>query len=42
MTFDFDTLDQIEEHHLASPSAMIVEVMDENYHNAEIQGFLDC
>ena len=35
----FDTLDQIEEHHLASPSAMIVEVMEENYHNAEIQGF---
>ena len=36
----FDTLDQIEEHHLASPSAMIVEVMEENYHNAEIQGSL--
>ncbi len=35
----FDTLDQIEEHHLVSPSAMIVEVMEENYHNAEIQGF---
>ncbi|TKD67896.1 DNA polymerase I [Pseudalkalibacillus hwajinpoensis] len=35
----FETLEQIEEHHLVSPSAMIVEVMEENYHNAEIQGF---
>ncbi|MBN8208570.1 DNA polymerase I [Bacillus sp. NTK071] len=36
---NFETLQQIEEHHLVSPSAMIVEVMEENYHNAEIQGF---
>ena len=35
----FETLEQIEEQHLVSPSAMIVEVMEENYHNAEIQGF---
>ncbi|WP_347549331.1 DNA polymerase I [Pseudalkalibacillus hwajinpoensis] len=35
----FDTLEEIEEHHLVSPSALIVEVMEENYHNAEIQGF---
>ncbi|WP_394174421.1 DNA polymerase I [Guptibacillus hwajinpoensis] len=36
---NFETLDQIEEKHLVSPSAMIVEVMEENYHNADIQGF---
>ncbi|MDP4550888.1 DNA polymerase I [Alkalihalobacillus macyae] len=35
----FETLEQIEEQHLVSPSAMIVEVMEENYHNADIQGF---
>ncbi|WP_283153891.1 DNA polymerase I [Guptibacillus hwajinpoensis] len=34
----FDLVKEIEEHHLISPSAMIVEVMEENYHNAEIQG----
>lgn len=32
-------LEEIEESHLANPSALIVEVMEENYHNAEIQGF---
>ncbi|MFP3471942.1 hypothetical protein R0J90_18005, partial [Micrococcus sp. SIMBA_144] len=35
---DFETINEIEAKHLVSPSAMIVEVMDENYHNADIQG----
>lgn len=33
-----EVLDNIEKDHLVSPSALIVEVMEENYHNAEIQG----
>ncbi|WP_404800776.1 DNA polymerase I [Guptibacillus algicola] len=32
-------LEEIKEEHLANPSALIVEVMEENYHNSEIQGF---
>ncbi|WP_270179550.1 DNA polymerase I [Alkalihalobacillus sp. CinArs1] len=32
-------LDEVNDDHLLNPSALIVEVMEENYHNAEIQGF---
>lgn len=35
---DYETVGQIEERHLTSPAALIVEVLQENYHQAEIEG----
>ncbi|MCM3759677.1 DNA polymerase I [Alkalihalobacillus oceani] len=35
---DYETVSQIEERHLTSPAALIVEVLKENYHQAEIEG----
>ncbi|PEJ57853.1 MULTISPECIES: DNA polymerase I [unclassified Bacillus (in: firmicutes)] len=35
----FDELDSIEEKHLANHSSLIVEMIGENYHSEEIQGF---
>ncbi|MET3506020.1 DNA polymerase I [Halalkalibacter oceani] len=35
---DYETVSQIEERHLTSPAALIVEVLQENYHQAEIEG----
>src|SRR5690606_38666297 len=34
----FDIVDDVQDHHLISPSAVIVEVLSENYHQANIEG----
>jgi DNA polymerase-1 len=35
----YETLERVEEDHLAKEAALIVEVLDENYHQANIEGF---
>ncbi|NEU29871.1 DNA polymerase I [bacterium LRH843] len=35
---DYEVVEDIQERHLASPSALIVEVLNENYHQANIEG----
>lgn len=36
---DFEVVDHIKEEHFASPSSLIVEVLNENYHKEDILGF---
>ncbi|MDV2885900.1 DNA polymerase I [Alkalihalophilus pseudofirmus] len=35
----FDVVEEVKEEHLATPAAMVVEVLEENYHQADIAGF---
>ncbi|TCP32099.1 DNA polymerase I [Scopulibacillus darangshiensis] len=36
---EFESLSEIKEEHLTSPSALVVEVLEDNYHYADILGF---